>query len=163
MPPQITCASALPDKTGKHKNCIFHSYAVLVHCRIQPAAWFLQFFWLTTPIHVAVRLRKSCNQCVQLGPVGGMVQEKGTWERCSSWTLLLAQCTSALLLGFPVSQGNAKALDRWCGKTKHRLISYFLSNTSAKNCCNLIMYVKIIVSRGSEAGLLERWCIVVNT
>jgi len=23
MSPQITCASALPGKTGKHKNCIF--------------------------------------------------------------------------------------------------------------------------------------------
>jgi len=25
MPPQITCASALPDKTRKHENHIFHS------------------------------------------------------------------------------------------------------------------------------------------
>ena len=25
MPPQITCASALPVKTGKHENHIFHS------------------------------------------------------------------------------------------------------------------------------------------
>jgi len=32
MPPQITCASALPGKTGKHENCVFHSNAVLVHC-----------------------------------------------------------------------------------------------------------------------------------
>jgi len=32
MPPQITCASALPGKTRKHVNCIFfHSNAVLVH------------------------------------------------------------------------------------------------------------------------------------
>jgi len=30
MPPQITCASALPGKTGKHENHIFHSNAVLV-------------------------------------------------------------------------------------------------------------------------------------
>jgi len=30
MPPQITCASALPGKTGKHKNHICHSNAVLV-------------------------------------------------------------------------------------------------------------------------------------
>jgi len=30
MPPQITCASALPGKMGKHKNHIFHSNAVLV-------------------------------------------------------------------------------------------------------------------------------------
>ena len=31
MPPQITCATALHDKTGKHKNCIFDSNDVLVH------------------------------------------------------------------------------------------------------------------------------------
>jgi len=30
MPPQITCASALPGKTRKHENHIFHSNAVLV-------------------------------------------------------------------------------------------------------------------------------------
>ena len=30
MPPQITCASALPSKTGKQQNHIFHSNAVLV-------------------------------------------------------------------------------------------------------------------------------------
>jgi len=30
MPPQVTCASALPGKTGKHENHIFHSNAVLV-------------------------------------------------------------------------------------------------------------------------------------
>jgi len=30
MPPQITCASALPGKTAKHENHIFHSNAVLV-------------------------------------------------------------------------------------------------------------------------------------
>jgi len=30
MPPQITCASALPGKKEKHENHIFHSNAVLV-------------------------------------------------------------------------------------------------------------------------------------
>jgi len=30
VPPQITYASALPGKTGKHENHIFHSNAVLV-------------------------------------------------------------------------------------------------------------------------------------
>jgi len=52
-----------------------------------------------------------CNQCVQLGAVGGMVQEKGSRQRCSSWTVLHAQCTNALSSEFPVSQGNADALD----------------------------------------------------
>jgi len=49
--------------------------------------------------------------------------------------------------GFPVSQGSAEPLDRWGGKTKHRLISHFLSNTFAKNYRNWIMYVKIIASQ----------------
>jgi len=30
MPPQLTCASALPGKTGKHENHLFNSNAVLV-------------------------------------------------------------------------------------------------------------------------------------
>jgi len=33
IPPQVTCASALPGKTEKHKNRIFHSNAVSVHCQ----------------------------------------------------------------------------------------------------------------------------------
>jgi len=58
------------------------------------------------------------------------------------------QCTSALSSGFPILQGNAEALDfRWDWKTKHRLISYFLSNTFAKNYRNRIVYVKITASQ----------------
>jgi len=44
--------------------------------------------------------------------------------------------------GFSALQGNAEALDGWGQKTKHRLISYFLSNTSA----NRIVYFKIVAS-----------------
>jgi len=47
------------------------------------------------------------------GLLGGrMVQEKGSQERCSSWTVLHAQCTSALSSGFPILPGNAETLDR---------------------------------------------------
>ena len=77
------------------------------------------------------------------------IEEKGTaWIalHCSSWTVLHAQCTSALSSGFLISQGNAETLERWGGKTKHHLISHFLSNTSAKNYRNRIVYVKIIAS-----------------
>ena len=42
---------------------------------------------------------------------------------------------------------NAESLDRWGGKTKDRLISYFLSNTSAKKYYNRIVYVKSIASQ----------------
>jgi len=79
--------------------------------------------------------------------VGGMVQENGSRERCMSWTVLHAQCTSALSSEFPILQGNAEALERWGGKTKHLLISYFLSNISAKNYRNRIAYVKTIASQ----------------
>jgi len=75
----------------------------------------------------------------QLGAVGGMVKKKGSRQRCRSWTVLHAQCTSALSSEFSISQGNAEALDRRAGKTKHRLISYFLNNTSAKNYRNRIV------------------------
>jgi len=132
MPPQITCASALPGKTGKHKNCIFHSNTI--SALLEFIRSLLDFFSLfdsrliLTLLHVW--LPKSCNQCIQLGTIGGMVQEKGSRYRCSSWTALHAQCTSALSSWFPISQG----IDGWGGKTKRRLISYFFSDTSAKNC-----------------------------
>jgi len=52
-----------------------------------------------------------------------------------------------VISGFPVSRGSAEPPDRWGGKAKHRLIWYFLINTSAKNFHNQIMYVKIIESQ----------------
>jgi len=55
-------------------------------------------------------------QSVQFGAFGGMVQEKGSRQRCRSWTVLHVQSTSALSSGFPLSQGNANALERWGGK-----------------------------------------------
>jgi len=155
MPPQITCASALPGKTGKHENRIFTQMLYYFIARTQPAAWFIQSFWLTTHTDAAVWLPKSYNQCVPLGAVGGVVQEKGSREHCSSWTVLHAQCTSALSSGFPLSQGNTEELDRWGGKTKRLLISYFLSNASAKNYHNRVMYVKIIAS--------QRWDVFWDT
>ena len=84
-----------------------------------------------------------------------MVHEKGSRERCNSWTVLHAQGTNVLCSGFPVSQGNAEASDRWGGKTKHRLISYFLSNNSAKIYHNRMVYVKIITS--------QRWDVFWDT
>jgi len=41
-----------------------------------------------------------------------MAQDKRSRERCRSWTVLPAQCTSVLPSGFPISQGNAEALHR---------------------------------------------------
>jgi len=78
-----------------------------------------------------------------------MVQDKQSRQRSDVGLCYthVAQCTSAMSFGFPILQGNAEALDRWGGKTKHHLISYFLSNTSAKNYCNQIVCVKIIASQ----------------
>ena len=90
----------------------------------------------------------------------GMVQDKRSRERCRSWTVLHAQCTSALSSGFPISQGNTEALDRRGEKTKHRLISYFLSNTSAKNYRNRIVYVKIRASQ--RWNIFETRCIFAS-
>jgi len=152
-------------KRGNMK--IAFSLKCLYQCiaRIQPvAAWLIQSFWLTTHTHAVLWLPKSCNQCVQLGAVGGVVQEKGSRERCRSWTVLHAQCTSTLSCGFPLSQGNAKALDGWCAKTKHRLISCFLINSSAKNYRNRIVYIKIIgrfetqyISHTRDLGPMTKW------
>ena len=77
-----------------------------------------------------------------------MGQDKRSWEHYRSWTVLHAQCTSALSSGFLILQRKAEALDRWGGKTKHRPISYFLTNnTPAKNHRNRVAYVKIIAGQ----------------
>ena len=118
----------------KYENCTFH---LLYQCmaRIKPVTpWFLQYFWLTTHTCAAVwlpNLNLVMNE-FSLRVLRDMVQQKGSWERHSSWTALHALNTSVLSSGFPLSQ---------------RLISYFLSNTSAKNYRNRIVYVKIIASQ----------------
>ena len=123
-----------------------------MHCQNSTSCCLFFSVFLTHNSYLAaVWLPESCNQCILLEAFGGMVQEKGSWERCSSWTVLHAQSTSALSSGFPLSQGNAEALERWVGKTKHHLISYFLSNTSAKNYRSRIVCVS-----NSKVGRLFR-------
>jgi len=76
MPPQITYASALPGKTGKHENCIFHSRAVLVHLLLFD---FFNLFDSTTHTNAAVYdfLNLAINAlCSSL--LRGMIQEKGS-------------------------------------------------------------------------------------
>jgi len=60
------------------------------------------------------------------------------------------------LLGFLFRKVNAEALDVEDWKTKHHLISYFLSNTSAKNYRNRIVYVKIIYSKSEVVRVLKQ-------
>ena len=99
VPPQITCASALPGKIGKHENCILHSNAVLVHCQNSLLDYFSLFdSWLILKLPY-----ESLNFVINAFSSGlfrGMVQDKGSRGRCSSWTVLYAQCmcTNALSL-----------------------------------------------------------------
>jgi len=135
MLPQITCASALPGKMGNMK------IPLSLKCCISALPEFnqslLDFFSLFESRLILALLYDSLN----------LVINAFIWECCSSWTVLNAWCTSVLSSEFPVLKGNAEALDRWGGKTKHRLISYFLSNTSAKNYRIWVVYVKITVSQ----------------
>jgi len=99
-------------QNGKHENFIFIG-------RISALPEFnqslLDFFNLFDSQLILKLLHDSLNLVINafsLGLLWGMLQEKGSRERCSSWTMLDAQCTSALSSGFPLSQGNAEALDR---------------------------------------------------
>jgi len=71
----------------------------------------LDFFNLFDSQLILTLLYDSLNlvmNAFSLELLGGMVQEKGSQERCNSWTVL----SSALSSGFPLLQGNAEALDR---------------------------------------------------
>jgi len=138
MPPQITCASALPSKTRNTKNAFFtHCVSALPEFNQSLLDFFdLSDSWFS---HAAAWLPKSCSQWVQFGLLGGIW---GTWFRRKQANSAAEVCV--LSSAFPLSQGNAEALDRWGRKTN---ISYFLSNTSAKNYRNQIVYVKITASQ----------------
>ena len=59
MPPQITCAFALPNKTGKYENFIFHSNAILVHCQNSTSRCLISSIFLThdhTPLYDSLNL-----------------------------------------------------------------------------------------------------------
>jgi len=71
--------------------------------------------------NVTDKVSNLVTNAFSLGLLWGVVQEKGSRERCSSWTVLHAQRTSARFSVFPLSQGNAEALDRWGGKTVRHL------------------------------------------
>jgi len=153
MPPQITCASALPCKTEKHENCIFTQMLYQCIAWIQPAVWFLQSFWLSRLI--LTLLYDSLNHIINAFiPQDCWGHDSG--ER-KSRVLQELDCVArtkhhCAVFWFLILHGNAV---RWGGKTKHRLISYFLSNTSAKNYRNQIVYVKTTAS--------QRWDVFRDT
>jgi len=96
MPRQLICASALPGKTGKHENGIFHSNAVLVQQSL------LDFFNLFDSRLILTRLYDSLNLAINAISSGLF----GAWFRRKDVT------TSVLSSEFPLSQGNAEAVDR---------------------------------------------------
>jgi len=67
------------------------------------------------------------------GLLKGMVQEKQSREYCRSWTVLHAQCTSALSCGFPISQGKAEDIKQ--------LVEFRqCANTALSEKCNLRVF-----------------------
>jgi len=117
MPPQVTCASALPDKTGNTKIALF------THC-VSAVPEFnqslLYFFSLFDSRLILTLLYDSLNLVINafsLGLLGGHGSRERKSESCSSWTVLHTQSTSALSSGLLLLQGNAEALNGWDGKT----------------------------------------------
>ena len=152
MSPKITCASVLSGKTGKHENCIFHS---LYYC----IARMLDFFSLFDSRLILTLLYDSLNLVINafsLGLLGDGSKERKsrTLQQLDSVACIKHQC--AVFWVF-LSQCNAEALAKWGRKTKHHLIYYFLSNTSAKTYRSRIVYVKIIASRRWD--VFETQCI----
>jgi len=114
MTPQITWASALPGKTGneKHENCIFFTRCSALPEFNQSLIDFFNFFdsrLILTLLYDSLNL----NQCVRFGDFGGIVQKKRSRERCSNWTVLQAQTTSALTSGFPRHHPNREPWKRY--------------------------------------------------
>jgi len=112
MPPQETCASALPGKTGNTKIAFFTR---CISALPEFNQSLLAFFNIFDSRLILTLLYDSINLVINAfssGLLWGMVQEKGSRERCKRWTVLNAQCSNALSSGFPLSQGNAAALDR---------------------------------------------------
>ena len=143
-------------QNGETRKSHFHSNAVVVHC-LNSTSCLISLVFLTHNPH-SHALYDSLNLVINAfssGLLEGMVQEKRSWQCYRSWTVSYTQCSSVPSSGFPISQGNAEALDRWGGKTKHRLISYFLRNAFAKNYRNRFVCVKIIAS--------QRWDVYWDT
>ena len=112
MPPQIACAFALSDKTGKHKNCILLKRCISA---LRELIELLDFFKLSDSRLILMLLYNSRNLVINAfssGLLGAWFRRKEVESAAAYCTVLPAQCTSALSSGFPISQGNAETLDR---------------------------------------------------
>jgi len=79
VPPQMTCASALPGKTGKHENRIF-SVKCCITALPECNQYLLDFFNLFDSRLILTLLYNSLNLVINTFSsllLGGIVQEKG--------------------------------------------------------------------------------------
>jgi len=87
---QITCAFALPGKTGNTKMAFFTR---CISALPEFNQLLLDFSSLSDSRLILTLLYDSLNLAINafsLGLLAGMVQEKGSRECCSSWTVLHA-------------------------------------------------------------------------
>jgi len=77
VPPQIICTSALPGKTGKQENRIFHSNAVSVHCQSSTSRSLISSVFLTRDSYSRCLLYDSLNLVTNAFSSGLM----GAWFR----------------------------------------------------------------------------------
>jgi len=102
MPSQTTCASALPGKTGKDKNDLFHSNAVLVYCMNSTSCFISSVFYDSRLIFML--LYDSPNLAINVFSSGLL----GAWFRVNEVESAaeVGQCCThnalvRCLLGFP--------------------------------------------------------------
>jgi len=118
IPPQIACVSALPGETGNTTIAFFTRYVTTGNtasakcgsASLEFNQSLLDFFSVFDSQLIFTLLYDALN--LVINAFRGVVQEKGSREHCSTWTVLYAQSTSARSSGFPLSQGNAEAPDR---------------------------------------------------
>jgi len=70
----------------------------------------LYLFNLVDSQLILALLYDSLNLVIDAFSSGLLVQEKGSWERCSSWTVLHAQCMCTSML----SSWKKKNYHLWC-------------------------------------------------
>jgi len=80
-------------QNGEHENRIFYSNVVSVHCQKAASRSLISSVFLTHDSYSC-----CCRPIPKSGLLGAMVQEKGSRQRRSSWTVFHAQCmcTNAL-------------------------------------------------------------------
>jgi len=147
MSHQTTCASALAGKTGKRKSCIFPSNAALVHS-LPEFNQLLDFFNLFDSQLIFVLLYDSLNLVINV------FSHRDCWghgsEERRSLALQQLDCVAHAVHQYAVFWLFCQVMlkhYRWGGKTKHHMIPYILSNISAKNYRNRIVYAKIVANR----------------